>query len=45
MKKILALAFLCLLALTAFNSCGSRGGHCDAYGNIDTVQANDLAAK
>lgn len=46
MKKFLALAFLGIFVATLISSCGSKGGHCDAYGSVDTIeQDGDLASK
>lgn len=45
MKKLLTLAFVGLVLSVVFASCGSsQGGHCDAYGSIDQVENEDLAA-
>jgi len=46
MKKFLALAFLGIFVATLVSSCGSRGGHCEAYGSLEaTEQSGDLASK
>ena len=46
MKKFLALAFAGFMLTVILAACGSaRGGHCDAYGNVDQIEIeNDLAA-
>ncbi len=45
MKKFLTFALLGLVLSVVFASCGSsQGGHCDAYGSIDQVENEDLAA-
>jgi len=46
MKRILALALLGVAFTAVLASCGSsQGGHCDAYGNVDTVEMeNDMAS-
>jgi hypothetical protein len=46
MKKKLALAIIGVVLSMAFTACSSsKGGHCDAYGSIDSVENSDLAAK
>jgi hypothetical protein len=46
MKRLLALAFVGIFAAALVASCGSKGGHCDAYGSLNSVeQQEDLAAK
>jgi hypothetical protein len=46
MKRLLALAFVGIFAAALVASCGSKGGHCDAYGSVNSVeQQEDLAAK
>ena len=47
MKRILAFALLGLMFTAVLAACGSsKGGHCDAYGSVDTVEAEntDLAS-
>jgi hypothetical protein len=45
MKRFLALTFLGLMMTVVFSACGSsKGGHCDAYGNVDQVENSDLAS-
>ena len=46
MKKFLALTFAGFMLTVILAACGSaRGGHCDAYGNVDQIEIeNDLAA-
>ncbi|MCH2224045.1 MAG: hypothetical protein MK066_04695 [Crocinitomicaceae bacterium] len=47
MKKVFAIALLGLMFTVVLASCGSsKGGHCDAYGSVDTVDTEntDLAA-
>lgn len=46
MKRILALTLMGLMFTVILASCGSsQGGHCDAYGSVDTVEMeNDMAA-
>ncbi|MCO5260925.1 MAG: hypothetical protein M9916_12345 [Crocinitomicaceae bacterium] len=46
MKKFLFLMLACFGLAIAISSCGSsRGGHCDAYGSVQTTPANDLASR
>lgn len=43
MKRVLALTLLGLMFTVVLASCGSsKGGHCDAYGNVDTEQTEDM---
>ena len=43
MKKFLALTLMGLMLSVVLVSCGSsKGGHCDAYGNVDQVESTDL---
>ena len=47
MKRILALTLMGLMFTAVLASCGSsKGGHCDAYGSVDTVDTEntDLAS-
>ncbi len=47
MKKFLTLTVLIMTVTLSVASCGgSKGGHCDAYSNVDNnVQNTDLASK
>lgn len=46
MKRILALTLMGLGLTVLVAACGSsQGGHCDAYGSLDQVESNDLAAR
>jgi hypothetical protein len=46
MKRLLALAFVGIFTAALVASCGSKGGHCDAYGSVNsTEQLEDLAVK
>lgn len=45
MKRFFAFAAVAAL-LTVVASCGSsKGGHCEAYGNVDQTENSDLASK
>jgi hypothetical protein len=47
MKRFLALTAIAAFMAVVATACGSsKGGHCDAYGNVDQVeQTSDLASK
>lgn len=46
MKKVLTFTLLGLVLTTVIASCGSsKGGHCEAYGNVDYEETSDLAAR
>lgn len=46
MKRFLALSALVAFIAVVATSCGSsQGGHCDAYGSVDTEQNSDLASR
>ncbi len=46
MKKIFALTAIAAFVAVLATSCGSsKGGHCDAYGNVEQVEQSDLASK
>ncbi|MES2800405.1 MAG: hypothetical protein V4638_10355 [Bacteroidota bacterium] len=46
MKKILTLVLVGAALTVAVSSCkSSKGGHCDAYGKLDTTVQSDLASK
>jgi hypothetical protein len=46
MKRLLALAFVGIFTTALVASCGSKGGHCDAYGSVNSVELQeDLASK
>jgi len=48
MKRVFAIALLGLMFTAVLASCGSsKGGHCDAYGSVDTTvdtENTDLAS-
>ena len=45
MKKFLAMAIMGLMLTAVVSACGSsKGGHCDAYGNVDHVENSDMAS-
>lgn len=46
MKKVLTLTIIGVVLSLVIASCGSsKGGHCDAYGSVDSVENTDLASK
>jgi hypothetical protein len=47
MKRILTLTIIGLVISVIFSACASAntGGHCDAYGSINTIENNDIASK
>lgn len=46
MKRFLAFTALAAFLAVVAASCGSsHGGHCDAYGSVDTEQNSDLASR
>ena len=48
MRKVAAWMILGLILTSGLMACGSaQGGHCDAYGNVDSTSAesSDLASK
>ena len=46
MKKVLTLTIIGVVLSLVFASCGSsKGGHCDAYGSVNSVENTDLASK
>lgn len=46
MKKVLTLTIVGVVLSLVIASCGSsKGGHCDAYGSVDSVENTDLASK
>lgn len=47
MKRFMALVAVAAFMAVVVTACGSsKGGHCDAYGNVDqTEQSSDLASK
>jgi len=43
MKKFLTLTLMGLMLSAVFASCGSsKGGHCEAYGDVNHVESTDL---
>ena len=46
MKKVLTLTIMGVVLSLVIASCGSsKGGHCDAYGSVNSVENTDLASK
>jgi hypothetical protein len=47
MKKILTLTLVGMFLSLVITACGSSkgGGGCDAYGNVNHIENNDLASK
>ncbi|MFN5912526.1 MAG: hypothetical protein ACK45H_14385 [Bacteroidota bacterium] len=46
MKKLLTLVLVGMVLTLTFAACkSSKGGHCDAYGSVDTVEETDLASR
>ena len=47
MKRILTLSIIAVVLSVVFAACASSksGGHCDAYGSVNTIENNDVASK
>ena len=46
MRKVITLAMIGMFFTLMLAACGSsKGGNCDAYGSVDTVESSDLASK
>ena len=47
MKRILTFTIIGLVISVIFTACASAktGGHCDAYGSVNSIENNDIASK
>lgn len=47
MKRILTLSIIAVVLSVVFAACASSkgGGHCDAYGSVNTIETNEVASK
>ena len=47
MKRIFTLSIIAVVLSAIFTACASSkgGGHCDAYGSVNTIENNDVASK